>query len=119
MSCIWALPVTSHVWEIDTFVVAQLRPELELSPIKPSLFHLRERDGRREVDLVVEVGAGNIVAVEIKATAAPDASDARHLVWLRDLLGERFLGGAVLHTGPLPFRLAERVLAVPICALWG
>lgn len=104
---------------IDTFVVAQLRPELELARTRPSLFHLRERNGRREVDLVAEVGAGGVIAVEVKATAAPDADDARHLVWLRDILGERFLGGAVLHTGPRPFRLADRVLALPICALWG
>src|ERR1700692_4785188 len=39
--------------------------------------------------------------------------------WLREQLGERFLAGAVLHTGPRPFRLAERVFALPICALWG
>ncbi len=104
---------------IDTFVVAQLRPELELARTRPSLFHLRERNGRREVDLVAEVGAGGVVAVEVKATAAPDADDARHLMWLRDVLGERFLGGAVLHTGPQAFRLSERVLALPICALWG
>jgi uncharacterized protein len=104
---------------IDTFVVAQLRPELELAAARPSLFHLREKSGRREVDLVAELAAGDVVAVEVKATAAPDADDARHLVWLRDVLGERFLGGAVLHTGPRPFRLAERVLALPICAIWG
>jgi hypothetical protein len=27
--------------------------------------------------------------------------------------------GAVLHTGPRPFRLAERVFALPICTVWG
>jgi predicted AAA+ superfamily ATPase len=104
---------------LDTFVVAQLRPELELMRFAPRLHHLREKDGRREIDLVVEVAAGDIVAVEIKATAAPNRDGARHLAWLRDLLGERFLGGAVLHTGPRPFRLADRILALPICCLWG
>jgi predicted AAA+ superfamily ATPase len=104
---------------IDTFVAAQLRPELELAPSKPSVHHLREKDGRREIDVIAEAAAGDIVAIEIKATAAPDAGDARHLVWLRDVLGERFLAGAVLHSGPRPFRLSERVLALPICTLWG
>jgi len=104
---------------IDTFVAAQLRPEVAVSRSKPSLYHLREKDGRREVDLIAELAAGDVVAIEVKATASPDADDARHLVWLRDRLGERFLGGAVLHTGPTPFRLAERVLALPICVLWG
>jgi len=104
---------------IDTFVVAQLRPELELRSPQPRLYHLRQRDARREVDLVVEISAGDVVAIEIKATSAPSRDDARHLVWLRDQLGERFLAGAVLHTGPRPFQLDERVFALPICCLWG
>lgn len=104
---------------IDTFVAAQLRPELELSSPKPFVYHLREKEGRREIDLIAELAAGDIVAIEVKATAAPDIGDARHLVWLRDVLGERFVAGALLHTGPRPFRLADRVLALPICTLWG
>jgi predicted AAA+ superfamily ATPase len=104
---------------IETFVTAQVRPELELLPGGARIYHLRDRDGRREVDLLVELAGGDVVAIEAKATAAPDASDARHLTWLRDTLGDRFLGGAVLHTGPRPFTLADRISAVPICALWG
>jgi predicted AAA+ superfamily ATPase len=104
---------------IETFVAAQIRPELEVVRPRPFLYHLREKDGRREVDLVAEFAAGGIVAIEVKASAAPTPADARHLAWLRDVLGERFLAGAVLHTGPQAFRLGERVLALPICALWG
>lgn len=103
---------------VDTFTVAQMRPELELHPFKPRLHHLRTADGRHEIDLVAELPAGNIVAIEIKSTAAPSRQDARHLEWLRDQLGARFLAGALLHTGPRPFRLAERVFAAPIGTLW-
>jgi predicted AAA+ superfamily ATPase len=104
---------------LDTFVVAQIRPEVELSPLRPRLHHLRARDGGHEVDLVAELPADRVIGIEIKATAAPGPSDAKHLVWMRDRLGERFLAGAVLHTGPRPFQLAERIFALPICALWG
>jgi uncharacterized protein len=104
---------------VDTFVTSQLRPELELSSPRPALHHVRQRDARHEIDLLAEVTAGDIVAIEVKASAAPAAHDARHLVWLRDLLGDRFLGGAVMHTGPRPFRLADRIFALPICTLWG
>jgi uncharacterized protein len=104
---------------LETFVVAQIRPEVELSPSRPRLHHMRTRDGGHEVDLIAELSTDSVVAIEIKATAAPEASDARHLVWMRDRLGERFLAGAVLHTGPRPFQLAERIFALPICALWG
>lgn len=104
---------------IETFVLAQIRPELELAGFTPRLYHLREKNGRHEIDLIAELTAGGVVAVEIKSSAAPKRADARHLEWLRERLGERFLAGAVLHTGPRPFRLSERVFALPIATLWG
>lgn len=104
---------------VETFVLAQIRPELELRPGGARLYHLRDRDDRREIDLLAELPGAELVAIEVKATAAPTANDARHLIWLRDTLGDRFVAGAVLHTGPRPFALADRVVAVPICALWG
>ncbi len=100
---------------LDTFVVAQIRPEVELSASRPRLHHLRTRDQQREVDLIVELPADNVLAIEIKASAAPTAADAKYLIWMRDRLGDRFLAGAVLHTGPRPFQLAERIFALPIC----
>jgi len=69
--------------------------------------------------VIVELPEDSVIAIEIKATASPTPSDARHLAWLRDRLGERFLAGAILHTGPQPFQLGERVFALPICTLWG
>jgi predicted AAA+ superfamily ATPase len=104
---------------IDTFALAQLRPEAAASPRRFRFHHLRTQGGRQEVDLVVELEAGRVFGIEIKATAAPGNADARHLRWLRDSLGDRFVGGAVLHTGPAVFRLDRGILAVPICAAWG
>jgi len=103
---------------LDTFVVAQIRPEVDLSPSRPRLHHLRTRDGH-EVDLIAELPANGVLAIEIKATSSPKATDARHLMWMRERLGDRFLAGAVLHTGPRPFQIAERIFALPICTLWG
>ena len=94
-------------------------PRRRSASLRPRLYHLRSRDGGHEIDLIAELRAGDVVAVEIKSSAAPTRSDARHLEWLRDQLGERFLAGAVLHTGPRPFRLSERIFALPICTLWG
>ncbi|MDP3713070.1 MAG: DUF4143 domain-containing protein [Mycobacteriales bacterium] len=104
---------------LDTFVAAQLRPEVALSDRRPRLHHLREKNGRHEVDLLVEGTAGTVVALEVKATAAPTRRDGQHLAWLRDELGDRFLCGAVLHTGSAVGALGERVFALPIAAIWG
>lgn len=103
---------------LDTFVAAQLRPEIDASALRPRLFHLRDKNGRHEIDLLAELGGDRIVAVEVKASASPARRDAAHLEWLRDRLGERFLSGVVLHTGPRAFPLSERIAAVPIAALW-
>ena len=86
---------------------------------RPRLHRLRQEQGRHEVDLIAELGGRRIVAIEVKASAAPDTSDARHLAWLRDALGPRFCAGVVLHTGPRAFPLGDRLTAVPICTLWG
>lgn len=103
---------------IEGFVAMQLRPELTVSALRPRLFHLRDKGGRHEVDLVIEYGGGRIAGIEIKATASPAADDARHLAWLRDRLGDRFTMGLVLHTGPTDFELGERIVAAPISTLW-
>ena len=60
-----------------------------------------------------------MIGIEIKASAAPGAADARHLAWLRDELGDRFVGGVVLHTGPRLYELGRKILAAPISVLWG
>jgi uncharacterized protein len=103
---------------LDTFVAAQLRPELVLLGPRTRLHHLRTEAGRHEIDLVIDLGAGRIVGIEVKASSAPSTRDARHLAWLRDHLGKGFLRGIVFHTGPQPFELDERIWALPICALW-
>jgi hypothetical protein len=104
---------------LDTFVVAQLRPEAVVADSEPRLFHLRTEGGRHEVDVVVELGGQRVIGIEIKATAAPGMDDARHLRWLREELGERFVRGLVLHTGPRVYELGEAIIAAPISALWG
>jgi uncharacterized protein len=104
---------------IDSFVAAQLRPELQLGSMPVSMAHLRQ-GGRREVDLVLERRDSALLAFEVKAANDVDLHDARHLVWFRDQLGtDRFRAGLVLHTGRHVRRLDHRVWAVPICAIWG
>lgn len=104
---------------LDTFVMAQLRSEAALGTPRPRLHHLRLEQGRHEIDILAELAGGRLIAFEVKADAAPGAGSARHLRWLRDKLGQRFVAGLVLHPGPGVYELDERIAAVPICALWG
>lgn len=104
---------------LDSFVVAQLRSDAEVSDLAPRLFHLRDANGRHEVDIVAELPDGRVIGIEVKADAAPGPADARHLRWLRDSIGSRFAAGIVLHTGPRRFALDDAICALPICAFWG
>jgi predicted AAA+ superfamily ATPase len=103
---------------LDTFVAAQLRGELAASRNDPRLYHLRDEQGRREVDLLIETAGGQLIGIEVKASATVTASDARHLAWLRDETGDVFAAGLVLHTGPHVFPISDRIVAAPVTSLW-
>jgi uncharacterized protein len=103
---------------IDTFVASQIRPELGVGSFPVEMFHLRQ-DGRREIDIVLERRDGALIAIEVKAVTEVTAHDARHLFWLRDATDDSFRAGIVFHTGTMVRSLADRIWAVPICALWG
>src|SRR5207245_863004 len=51
---------------------------------------LAYEQGRHEIDLVAELAGERLIGIEIKADAAPTARDGgKHLLWLRDELGDR------------------------------
>jgi predicted AAA+ superfamily ATPase len=104
---------------IDTFVASQLRVEASVSDTRPRMHHLRTKEGREEVDLIAELAGGQLIAFEIKADAAPNKHDARHLIWMRDTFPDKVALGVVFHTGPRIFDIDERIIAAPISALWG
>jgi len=68
--------------------------------------------------LLGELGSGHVVGIEVKASAAPTARDARHLIGLRDRLGDTFLAGILFQSGPRTLVLGERIKAVTTSALW-
>ncbi len=103
---------------VETFVAAHLRAEADVSDLFPRLHHLRDAQGRHEVDIVAEVAGGRVIAIEVKSASSVSISDARHLIWLREQIGKRFIAGVVLHTGPRSFALDDKISAVPISTLW-
>jgi hypothetical protein len=59
-----------------------------------------------------------MVGVEVKAAFTVNAADFRGLRKLRDPLGRRFAGGAVLYDGEMTTGFGENLFAVPVLALW-
>lgn len=99
----------------ETLVVLHLRAIAAAGETPVRLFHLREQD--HEIDVILERPDRRLIAVEAKATAAPDRADAAHLRWLRERLGDRVAATLLVHTGTRAFPLGDAVIAVPLAAL--
>jgi predicted AAA+ superfamily ATPase len=81
-----------------------------------STYHLREKDGRREIDFIVERDA-RVLGIEVKLSSAIDDKDVRHLLWLADEMGEDVADLVVLTTGPEAYRRPDGVAVVPLALL--
>ncbi|MDA0179756.1 DUF4143 domain-containing protein [Solirubrobacter phytolaccae] len=79
--------------------------------------HLRTRSGDREVDLIVQGRAGEVVGVEVKLSATVDDDDVRHLRWLRRELEDDLRAAIVITTGPHAYRRADGIHVVPLALL--
>jgi predicted AAA+ superfamily ATPase len=100
----------------ETFVATEL--ERQASWFEQPLTFWHYREAGREVDVIVERPSGEIVGVEIKASATVRAGDFAGLRHLRERVGERMVGGAILYAGAHTLPFGERTWAIPIQALW-
>jgi uncharacterized protein len=108
-------PATGQL--VETFVFAELRRQLTWAETEVALFHWQDRAGG-EVDFVLEAADGRVVALEVKAGQTPKREWFRWLAHMRDTLGEAFTAGVVLYGGQHTLPFGERLMAVPISALW-
>lgn len=102
---------------LETFVYQELRRMASGRDDAPRFFHFRDRDGV-EVDLVIELGARAVAAVEVKTGATVTESDFRGIRKLAQAAGRRFVRGIVLHDGNTVLPFGQRLQAVPIRMLW-
>jgi hypothetical protein len=61
---------------------------------------------------------GRVIGVEVKAASSFRGAQFAGLRKLRDRLGHRFLAGVVLNTGTTGYRLEDRLIGLPVSALW-
>ena len=80
------------------------------------MYHFRDRN-QHEVDIVLERANGNIIGVEVKASASVNPQDFRGLSVLAEFTGKAFEKGVLFYTGQeiLPFKHGEFTFyALPI-----
>lgn len=102
---------------LSTFVAMALRKALDASDQGVALYHLRTVK-THEVEFVLEHPDGRLVGLSATPVSHPAPRDVRGLEFLRELAGERFHRGAVLHLGDTATHVAPRLSALPMSALW-
>lgn len=101
---------------LETFVFGEIAKQASAHPERNALYHLRDKDGY-EVDIVIQLGM-SYAGIEIKAASSVSERDFRGLKRLREILGVRFHTGIVLYDGNHLLPFGDRLLAVPLSALW-
>ncbi len=103
---------------LETFVYGELLKHATTAEGDYQLLYYRDHD-QFEVDVVIENAAGQLVGVEIKATATVRQADLRGLKRLANIAGDQFKLGVILYDGTETLPLGERLWAAPISTLWG
>lgn len=78
--------------------------------------HLRTWSGEHEVDLIVERGQ-SVVAFEVKLGGVATDRDVKHLLWLREQLGNELADAVVVTTGYEAYRRPDGIAVVPLALL--
>ena len=101
---------------LESFVYGEIAKQAGAHPERIALYHLRDKDGY-EVDIVLQLGT-HYAGIEIKAASSVGERDFRGLKRLREILGAKFHAGIALYDGDQVLPFGERMLAVPLSALW-
>lgn len=102
---------------LENFVLMEIVKQAGFCVARPAVYHYRTSEGL-EVDAVIEPRGGPVCAVEVKAAATLTPRDSRGLRGLAADLGDEFGAGVILHTGTESVRLAPKIWALPLPALW-
>ena len=103
---------------LETFVYGELLKHTTTAEGDYRLLYYRDLD-QVEVDVVIENAAGQLVGVEVKASATVDARDLRGLKKLASAAGEQFKLGVLLYDGTETLPLGDGLWAAPLSTLWG
>ena len=103
---------------LETFVYGELLKHSATAEGDYRLLYYRDMD-MLEVDVVIENSAGQLIGVEVKASATVKAGDLRGLKKLASVAGDQFRMGVLLYDGTETMPLGDGLWAAPLSTLWG
>jgi predicted AAA+ superfamily ATPase len=102
---------------LETFVFVELGKTLPLLDASWQLHHWR-KDGR-EVDIIAEAPGKRLALFEMKASAAVDSGDFRHIDWFFANPAKTYTGtGFVVYLGDQLLSFGPRKIALPLSMFW-
>jgi predicted AAA+ superfamily ATPase len=112
------LDKTGYGHILESFVFGELLKHSASSDDDYRLLYYRDAD-KVEVDVVIENSAGQLVGIEVKASATVKERDLRGLKKLSSLAGDQFTAGMLLYDGDETMPLGSNLWAAPLSTLWG
>jgi predicted AAA+ superfamily ATPase len=79
--------------------------------------HFRDKE-QTEVDIVIETMSGDIISIEVKASATLRKQDFQGLEKLKIAAGKNFRMGIILYDGDPTNMFNENIFSAPIGCLW-
>jgi len=102
---------------LEGLVVTELLKQRTWSATRWDLSHFRDRNGL-EVDAVVELEDGRVILIEVKSSATYRTEYFEPMKKLAEGLGDRLVAGIVMGTSDHGWRYSEKMVGLPISALW-
>lgn len=102
---------------LENYVASEILKQRSFGDGRYELLHFRTSSGR-EVDFVLERPDGRLAAVEVKAADHVTARDFDGIRTLAESTGDDLVVGIVLYTGREVVPFGNRLMAVPVEALW-
>jgi predicted AAA+ superfamily ATPase len=103
---------------LESFVYGELLKATATAEGEYALMYYRDAD-KVEVDVVIENAAGQLIGVEVKASATVKPSDLKGLRKWSGLAGDQFKMGILLYDGDQTMPLGDNMWAAPLATLWG
>ena len=102
---------------LESFVFGEILKLASWSDERYMFSHFRDKE-RNEVDIVIENRKGQVVGIEVKASATVSNGDFSGLHRLAAACGDRFVLGLVLYDHDQLVSFGNRMAAAPVSTLW-
>ncbi len=102
---------------VEQFAAVELQKQRAWSSESYRTYHYRDTDGL-EVDQVIELADGRLLAVEVKAAIEVTAKSWRNLERFHSRFADREVIGVCLYGGTHSWRVHDWLSVLPITALW-